>query len=405
VHGAEAHGAEVHGAEAHGAEAHGAEAHGAEAHGAEAHGAEAHGAEAHGAEAHEAFLLHIEVVDVKSSSWGPADGRLAGPHSLACSALEQSVRTGRGGLGVVHVFAAGNGGARDNVNNDGYANSIYTIAVSAVSADGVRPWYTEPGCCILVCAPSSGAGYGLVTTDASPAGFGYSGPSAYTASFGYTSAAAPQVAGVVALMLQANPALGWRDMQEVLIASATQVDASGPPNTPNAVPLDSVTVDRRAWARGTEHPRRCATRELGAARPPDTPNAVTVDCVALGGTHRPQVGARSTPGAARGGGARVPVARVLRRRQRSHWHWSARGPLVVRQGSTALEGAPSRLNQWHRLASGWTGHLVPPCAGSGPSTSPPRTPVLATSCTSVGVQATYHRIVPEAAIYGAPSTH
>ena len=33
---------------------------------------------------------------------------------------------------------------------------------------------------------------------------------------------------MVALVLQANPALGWRDVQEVLIASATQVDASDP---------------------------------------------------------------------------------------------------------------------------------------------------------------------------------
>jgi len=169
----------------------------------------------------EAFLLHNEVVDIKSSSWGPEDGRLLGPHPMVLSSLAQSVSTGRGGRGVVHVFAAGNGGPQDNVNNDGYANSIYTIAVSAVDADGVRAWYAEPECCILVCAPSGG----LLTTDASQAGHGYT-DTAYTSTFGGTSATAPQVAGVVALMLQANPLLGWRDVQEVLIASATQVDAA-----------------------------------------------------------------------------------------------------------------------------------------------------------------------------------
>ena len=41
--------------------------------------------------------------------------------------------------------------------------------------------------------------------------------------------AAPMVSGVVALMLEANPALGWRDVQEILLRSARilQGDAGG----------------------------------------------------------------------------------------------------------------------------------------------------------------------------------
>lgn len=46
----------------------------------------------------------------------------------------------------------------------------------------------------------------------------------YTQNYNGTSSAAPVVSGVVALMLQANPNLGWRDVQEVLIRSATQTD-------------------------------------------------------------------------------------------------------------------------------------------------------------------------------------
>ena len=42
----------------------------------------------------------------------------------------------------------------------------------------------------------------------------------YTSSFGGTSAAAPILSGVVALMLEANPLLGWRDVQEILAYSA-----------------------------------------------------------------------------------------------------------------------------------------------------------------------------------------
>ncbi|MDO9527498.1 MAG: proprotein convertase P-domain-containing protein, partial [Gemmobacter sp.] len=43
----------------------------------------------------------------------------------------------------------------------------------------------------------------------------------YTSRFSGTSASAPVVSGVVALMLQAGPGLGWRDVQDILAASAT----------------------------------------------------------------------------------------------------------------------------------------------------------------------------------------
>jgi subtilisin-like proprotein convertase family protein len=73
-------------------------------------------------------------------------------------------------------------------------------------------------------APSSGAVYAITTTDLK----GSRGTSTTdcTSSFGGTSAAAPLVAGVVALILQANPNLGWRDVQGVIIQSATKNDES-----------------------------------------------------------------------------------------------------------------------------------------------------------------------------------
>ena len=45
-----------------------------------------------------------------------------------------------------------------NVNYDGYANSRYTVAVSAIDHDGVQSYYSEPGAPILVAAYSSGDG-------------------------------------------------------------------------------------------------------------------------------------------------------------------------------------------------------------------------------------------------------
>ena len=44
----------------------------------------------------------------------------------------------------------------------------------------------------------------------------------YTSRFNGTSAAAPIVTGVIALMLEANPNLTYRDVQEILVRSAAE---------------------------------------------------------------------------------------------------------------------------------------------------------------------------------------
>jgi kexin len=48
---------------------------------------------------------------VYSNSWGPPDDgrRLEGPGPLAYAAREKAMQSGRGGLGVIYVWAAGNG--------------------------------------------------------------------------------------------------------------------------------------------------------------------------------------------------------------------------------------------------------------------------------------------------------
>lgn len=52
---------------------------------------------------------------------------------------------GRGGLGSIFVWASGNGGASgDDCNCDGYANSIYTLAISSTTDRGAVPRYSEP---------------------------------------------------------------------------------------------------------------------------------------------------------------------------------------------------------------------------------------------------------------------
>ncbi len=180
----------------------------------------------------QAMGFYNDLIQVKSNSWGP-DNPFGGPGSLTRAALLDGIQNGRGGLGTIYVFAAGNDGLTgDRTDYDGYLNSPYTIAVGAVSDAGIYPSYSEPGSSLLVSAPSGG----IVTTDLTESpGYNDAGGSGgepanknYTATFSGTSASCPSVAGVVALMLQANPSLSWYAVQDILVRTATQVDPTHP---------------------------------------------------------------------------------------------------------------------------------------------------------------------------------
>ncbi|MFL2952992.1 MAG: S8 family serine peptidase [Candidatus Thalassarchaeaceae archaeon] len=160
-------------------------------------------------------------IDIYSNSWGPSDNgaTISGPGPLTLSAIENGAYNGRGGLGNIYTFAAGNGLQNDDDSNaDGFTNNRFTIAVTAVDHNGVQSWYAEPGANILVAAPSDGDGEGITTTDVA-------GSSGYnegdvTDSFGGTSSATPLVSGVISLMLEANGNLSWRDVQEIIVLTS-----------------------------------------------------------------------------------------------------------------------------------------------------------------------------------------
>lgn len=165
---------------------------------------------------------------VSSNSWGAPDGNgtLADPGPLWRSAIMTGLTSGRGGKGTVYVWAAGNGAPRDNSNYDGQANNRGIIAVAAVAYDGTRATYSEKGANLWASAPGGefcGSPSPAITTVDRTGSAGISN-SDYTQCFNGTSAATPVVSGVVALMLEANPNLGWRDVRMILAETARKND-------------------------------------------------------------------------------------------------------------------------------------------------------------------------------------
>lgn len=178
------------------------------------------------------FALQLDVLN---DSWGYApqyyldepwafeDNFLDPEFAASGAALKRLAEEGRGGLGTVVVQSAGNSFEfGDDTNLHNFQNSRYIITVAATGPEGRASGYTSPGASVLVAAPG-GSGDALddpadiLTTDR-PGTAGYDpGDSVRLAG---TSFSAPVVSGVVALMLEANPLLGFRDVQQILAFSA-----------------------------------------------------------------------------------------------------------------------------------------------------------------------------------------
>jgi len=151
------------------------------------------------------------------------------------------------------LYGASTGVTCQNANMDPENTVPYNIVVGALTATGVKSSYSTAGSSLWVAAPGgeygvtnpammtvdqSGCSKGYVRSGNSPAnlfdtvtsGVGYSlGGNAscnYTSSFNGTSSAAPILSGVVALILESNPALTWRDVKHILASTAVQVDSS-----------------------------------------------------------------------------------------------------------------------------------------------------------------------------------
>ncbi len=191
--------------------------------------------------------------DVISCSWGPPDGDWFDPNDprhrtnwplpdSTRDAVRYAVTRGRGGLGCVVLFAAGNG--NEDIRFDGYATNSDVIAVAACNDRGSRSIYSDFGDAVWCCFPSNDFEFrrvahpapltsGIWTTDRTGTkGYNFGsladGDSAgdFTNSFGGTSSACPGVAGVCALILAVNPDLTWSEVKQLLKSACDVIDAA-----------------------------------------------------------------------------------------------------------------------------------------------------------------------------------
>jgi subtilisin family serine protease len=162
---------------------------------------------------------------VITNSWG-YPGSCSLNYSNLTNAINDAALNGRGGLGCVVVFAAGNSYGTC-VDYPAYLSNV--IAVGAVTNLGTRSSYSNRGTALDVVAPSNPApgqsGAGVRTTDRMGTA-GYASGN-YTNTFGGTSAACPVVAGVAALVLDVNPSLTGTAVRERLTSTATDMGAAG----------------------------------------------------------------------------------------------------------------------------------------------------------------------------------
>lgn len=179
-----------------------------------------------------AFAHRNDLNDIKNNSWGPNDtGVLYDISTIENDSLADAVTTGRDGKGVILTWAAGNGGANDRVEYDPYAASPYTIAIGAIGNLATHAAYSERGSSLFAVTYSDGNGRRIVSTANSTA-------NPYTFNFGGTSSACPLASGALALCLEANPDLTWRDAQHLVIDTAKPVDTDHPDWTTNGAGHD-----------------------------------------------------------------------------------------------------------------------------------------------------------------------
>lgn len=228
--------------------------------------------------------------DVFNYSWGDSQCSLLPIDDNYRQKLRNGVTSLRGGKGAIYVKAAGNefsgdlsdcyssssGSYLGNANFTEEATTPYMIVVGAVNAKGVSSSYSSPGSNIWVSAPGGEFGWSkptsassvnlqpaMITTDFVGCSVGMKSGSAshndfdagqspntnceHTATMNGTSSATPVVTGAVALLLSANPNLGWRDVKHILAVTA---DKNHPSAAATSHPISAANLSGYTYQDG-----------------------------------------------------------------------------------------------------------------------------------------------------------
>ena len=178
------------------------------------------------------------------------------PQSLI-DQFKYGVENLRDGKGAIYVKAAGNeyisglddcvdgaqGNYYGNANLEEEHSTPYMIVVGAFNADGISSSYSTPGSSLWIVAPGGefgvdraavistdlvGCDSGMANSNTSYTDFDKGVPEnsdcSYTNTMNGSSAATPIVSGSVALILEANPNLSWREVKHIIAKTARKID-------------------------------------------------------------------------------------------------------------------------------------------------------------------------------------
>ena len=189
--------------------------------------------------------------EILSCSW------TSSPSNTLAQALARIARKGRGGRGVPILCASGNA-FRSSLPYP--ASDVNTLAVGACTREGRKPGYSNTGRQLAFVCPSSGGSLSLTTTDVrgrhgyNKASDGHYCRAGDSTGFGMTSAATAIAAGVVALVISANPSLRLQEIKSILRGSCDRIgDAPGVYNS-------------RGWSRLFGYGRLNAHKAVQAAQ-------------------------------------------------------------------------------------------------------------------------------------------
>ncbi|OYU46757.1 MAG: hypothetical protein CFE44_00375 [Burkholderiales bacterium PBB4] len=192
------------------------------------------------------FLANLSAgASVSVNSWG-SDPSFSANFGASGSqadqawgaALTRAATEARGGLGMVIEVSGGNErGTKADVAMTSWNNSKLVISVGAITETGAPTDYSSAGGSLLVTAfggvsngpTSQDQGFGVPSADIQGTA-GYNTTAGTDGDYAFqnqgTSYSGPMVGGAAALMLQANPKLGFRDVSTILALTARKVDAS-----------------------------------------------------------------------------------------------------------------------------------------------------------------------------------